>query len=75
MENLNDKRRKKCQNKFMPFKIALSLLTTTYKYADRKCPVLLDFASCTNCSAVTIEMYCMKDDKVKCVVIDQNSKL
>ena len=58
----------------MPCKTALSLLTTTYKYADRKSPVLLDFASCTNCSAVTIKTYCMKYDKVKCVAIDQNSK-
>ena len=57
--------------------VVLNTLTATNKCADCTCPVLLDegFATCTNCSAVMIEMYCVKDDKVKCVVIDQNSKL
>ena len=51
-------------------------MTCKYKYADYKSPVLLDknFATCTNCSTVTIEIYCMKNDKVKCVAINQNSK-
>ena len=79
MENLNIEERQNSQNEIMTSKIVslvLKILTTTYKCEDCKCPVLLDegFFVCRNCSAVTIEIYCMKDDNMKCVVIDQNSK-
>ena len=74
MKSFNIGGRQKSQNEIMMCKIVS--VTTTYKCPDCNCPVLLDegFATCTNCSAVMIEIYCVKDDKVKCVVIDQNSK-
>ena len=53
MENLDIERRQKSQNDVMPCKIVSVFLSTL---VDCKCPVLLDFATCTNFSAVTIEM-------------------
>lgn len=77
MENLNIEERQNSQNEIMTSKIVsvvLSILTTIYKCEDCKCPVLLDegFSICTNCSAVTIEVYCMKDGNMNFSVIDQN---
>ena len=79
MENFNTYGCQKCQNEIMTCRIVsvvLNLSTTTYKWVNCKCPVLLDecFATFTNCSAVMIKIYCMKDNKVKCFAIDQNSK-
>ena len=77
MENLNIEERQNSQNEIMASKVVsvvLSILTTIYKCEDCKCPVLLDegFSICTNCSAVTIEVYCMKDGNMNFSVIDQN---
>ena len=79
MESFNIDGRQKSQNEITTCKIVsvvLSTLTTTYKCADCKCPVLLDegFVTCTNCSGVIIEMHCVKNDKEEGVVIDQDSK-
>ena len=79
METLNNEGRQKSQIEVMTCKIVsvvLSTLATTYKCADCKYQILLDkgFATCTIYCAVTIEIYSIKNDKVKCTGIDQNSK-
>ena len=79
METLNNEGRQKSQIEVMTCKIVsvvLSTLATTYKCADCKYQVLLDkgFAACTIYCVVTIEIYSIKNDKVRCTGIDQNSK-